>query len=210
MTTDTLIERLARELRPVQPLPHPGVRAAMWVGGAAFWLAVIAVPLTSRADIAANSAGGVWFLLAQLLAIVTGIVAAAAAFASVVPGYSRSAAMGTAAAAAAWMASLAVGAWRQWSDPVDPSLPSEWVCVVLIVASGAPLMLVFSRMLRRGAVFHPVLTATLAAVAVTLLANAAACMTHPHTNNAVTFVWHGLLLLAVATVSAIAGPRLLR
>ena len=169
---------------------------------------LIAVPLTSSADIAANTAGGMGFFIPQLLAIVTGIVAAVAAFASVVPGYSRRVSVAAAAAAAAWAASLAIGARDQWSQPLDPTLPSEWVCVALIVGSGMPLMLAVAPMLRRGAPFNPPLTAALGALAVTSLANVVACVTHPHVNNAVTFVWHALTLLVLVMVSAMMSPRI--
>jgi hypothetical protein len=209
MTTDTLIERLARELQPVRALPRPAVRTAMWISGAAIYLALIAVPLTSRADVAANTAGGIRFFIPQLLAIVTGIVAAVAAFASVIPGYSRRLWIAAATAAATWAASLAIAARGQWSQPLDPALPSEWVCVALIVGSGAPLMFAIARMLRRGALFNPALTAALGALAVTSLASVGACITHPHTNNAVTLVWHGITLLVLVIVSAMMSRRIL-
>jgi hypothetical protein len=209
MTTESLIERLARDLQPVRPLPPPAVRAAMWIAGAAIYLLLIAMPLTSSADIATNTAGGAWFYIPQLLAIVTGAIAAVAAFASVVPGYPRRIWIAAVAAAAAWGASLAIGARGQWSQPVDPALPSEWVCVALIVASGAPLMFVIARMLRRGAPFDPPLTAALGALAVTSLTNVSACFTHPHTNNAVTFVWHGITLVVLVLASMMMSRRFL-
>jgi hypothetical protein len=208
MTTDTLIERLARELEPVRPLPHPAVRTGMWILGAAIYLAVIAVPITSSADFAANTTGGLRFFIPQLLAIVTGVIAAVAAFGSVVPGYPRRLWIAAATAAAAWGASLAIGARGQWSQPVDPALPSEWLCVALIVGIGAPLMLAIAWMLRRGAPFDPPLTVALSALAVTSLTNVGACFTHPHTNNAVTFVWHGLTLLVLVVVSVMMSRQI--
>jgi hypothetical protein len=209
MTTDTLIERLARELEPVRPLPRPAARAAMWIAGAAIFLGLVAVPLTSSADVAANTAGGVWFFVPALLAVVTGIVAAMAAFASVVPGYPGRLWIAAVTAAAAWAASLAIGARGRWSVPPDPALPSEWLCVALIVSSGTPLMFVIARMLRRGAPFNPPLTAALAALAVASLAHVSACFTHPHTNHAATFVWHGITLLVLVLVSVTMSRRIL-
>jgi hypothetical protein len=210
MTTDTLIERLARELQAVRPLPRPGIRTALWVAGATIYLTLVAAPLTSRDDIAANTADPLWFFLPQALALAAGVAGALAAFASVVPGYSRRPAVLAAIATAAWTASLAAGARGRWSEAADPSLPSEWVCVVLIVTSGAPLAVVLSRMLRHGAVFNPSLTAGLSALAVTSLATVAACVTHPHTNQALTLVWHGTTLAAAVVVFTIVQPRTLR
>jgi hypothetical protein len=210
MTTDTLIEQLARELRRVEPLPRPGIRTALWVAAAVVYLTLVAAPLTSRGDIAANTAGGLWFVGAQLLAVVTGVVAAAAAFRSVIPGYSRQASAWAAIAACGWATSLAMGARGQWSRPADPELPSEWVCVALIVASGAPMMVALLRMLRNGAAFTPSLTAALSALSVTSLANIGACASHPHTNHAITLVWHGTTLAAAVVAFAAIGPRIFR
>jgi hypothetical protein len=207
MTTDRLIERLAHELQPVRPLPRPGIRTALWLTGAMIYLTLIAAPLTSPPDTAANTADPIWFFLPQALALVVGIVAALAAFTSVTPGYSRRPAIVAAIATAAWAGTMAVGARGQWSEDADPSLPSEWLCVVLIVTSGAPLALAVARMLRQGAVFNPALTAALSALAVTSLASVAACFTHPHTNPALTFVWHGATLAAAVIVFITIAPR---
>ena len=210
MTTDTLIERLARELQPVRPLAHPGIRTVLWTAGALVYLTLVAAPLTSQMDIAVNGEGGVWFFLPQVLALLGGAAAAGAAFTSVIPGYSRRAAVVAVVATAAWGASLAAGAHGQWTQELDPSLPSEWLCVALIVASGGPLTFVMLRMLRKGAVFNPSLTAALCALAVTSLAMVGACFTHPHPNRAVTFVWHGATLLGAVMLFAVVGPRMLR
>lgn len=49
-----------------------------------------------------------------------------------------------------------------------------------------------SVMLRRGAPLSPAWTGALAALAVATLANVGACLSLPHANGAVTFVWMGV------------------
>src|SRR5262249_54549739 len=110
----------------------------------------------------------------------------------------------------AWVASLAITARGQWAQPADPSLPSEWVCVALIVVSGVPLLLVIARMLRRGAPLNPSLTAALRALAVTGFANVGACVPHPHPDNAMTLVWDGATIGGAMIASAVAGPFVLK
>jgi hypothetical protein len=209
MMTDALIDRLARDLHPVRPLPHPAVRAGVWIVGVAAYLVLVAAPFTSAVDIAANRTGGLRFIVPQLLAMATSAMAAAAAFASVVPGYSRHYWRPAAAAAAAWAVSLAIAGSGQWAQGRNPALPNEWVCVALIVASGTPPMLVGLRMLQRGVAFNPWLTAALSALATTSLANIGACLSHPHTNYALTLLWHGATIVTLVAVCTVLGPRAL-
>lgn len=208
MTTERLIERLVRDLEPVRPLPSPAVRAARAVAGVVGFVLIVALPLTTATDIAMNAGGGVWFVAPHVLSLLTGLFAIVAAFASVVPGYSRRLWMWPAASLAIWVAMLAFAGRTQWTVPADPSLPSEWVCLALIVGSGAPIMVVLLRQLRQGAVFNAALTAALAALAVTSFASIGACLSHPHTNYALMLIWHGAAFVALTLCSALLAPRL--
>ena len=85
MKTEELIERLGRESRVVQRLPSPGMGTAAWVVWCVIYMVVVALVM-----FAAVVTGGVrvtpLYLLQQAAALVTGITAARAAFASVIPG----------------------------------------------------------------------------------------------------------------------------
>jgi hypothetical protein len=159
--------------------------------------------MTSTADIAMNGVG-IAFVGPQLIAIVTGVLAAWAAFTSVVPGYSRTAAIWPVVAGLAWIGGLAIGTPEGQSGAILAA-PREWMCVALIVLSGGPMMAALWLMLRQGAPLNPSVTAALAALAVGALANVAACVSHPHTNNAVTLVWHGATMAALVGVAAVTG-----
>jgi hypothetical protein len=210
MTTDRLIEELVRDLRPAVPLQPPWVRAGWWLLGAVAYLGMLTLVLTSRADIAANGTG--WrFMAPQAAALVMAAAAALAAFATTVPGASRRVLLPVAAAALLWIASLLGDAAQEWSRPggVTLAVPDEWLCVAMAVFGGLLPAAGLARMLRRGALLTPPLTAALAAVAVTALANIGACLSHPHPSSAVILVWHGATMVTLATLAAWGSRRAL-
>ena len=197
MNTNELIEHLAKNATPVLPLPRPGRRAAAWVLAAAVYVAVFtALMLQPGADVS-----GARFWLPQLAAIATGICAAAAAFASVVPGYSKRAFVWPLIAVLVWAGVLLAG-----SAGAEPAsilgAQHEWLCVGLILVGGAPLLAVLTVMLRRGAPLNPALTAVFAALAVGALANVGACASQPHASDAVTLAWHGSAIAALVLACA--------
>jgi hypothetical protein len=210
MNTDHLIERLADRLPPVQPLRRPGIRAVVWLGGATLYLGLLTLSMTSGADLAANGAG-IQFVIPQLAAIAIGVLAAAAAFASVIPGCPRRVLVWPVVAGLIWVGSLAIGARHEWGQPVAIlARPREWMCVAVIVLGGAPLVAVLSRMLRRGAPLDPAATAALGALAVGALANVGACVSHPHASSAVTLVWHGVTITALVGLAAATGRAIFK
>jgi len=207
MNTDQLIDHLAERLSPVQPLRSPAVRAFMWLSGATAFVGLVAFSMTSPTDLATNGTGP-GFVVPQLLAVATAILAAWAAFRSVVPGSSRTALVWPLVAGVAWIGSLATG-----MRPVEPGglvAPREWMCVAVIVLSSGPLAAALWVLLRRGAPLHPAVTAALGGLSIGVLANVAACVSHPHTNNAVTLVWHGATIAALVGGAALTGHLVLK
>lgn len=200
MNTSDLIENLARELEPVRALPRPGTRAAAWSLGAAFYIAILAAAMSIATPGIAGAGGPLW--VAQIAAVATGVLASLAAFASVIPGASRHWSIWATLAALAWLGTLlAASSWDvDWGTALAAS--HEWTCVGFIVVGGAPLLIVLAVMLRRGAPLHPALTAALAALAVGALANVGACVSLPHPSGAITFAWHGGVVLALMTLAA--------
>jgi hypothetical protein len=204
MNTEDLVDELALDLRPVRPLVEPGARARRWFVGAALYVALLAAAM-GLANGYPDGAGAL-FWAAQAAAIVTSALASAAAFASVIPGVASRAHGFAAASLVAWLATLAApSAGADWSGV---AATHEWWCVAFVVVGGAPLLAVLAWMLRRGAPLVPATTAAFAALAVAALANVGACLSLPHPNNAVTFVWHGGAV-AACTLLAAAGGRLL-
>ncbi|HET8698320.1 MAG TPA: NrsF family protein [Gammaproteobacteria bacterium] len=199
MNTDELIQRLASDLAPVEPLRRPAKRAAAWLVGAGLYVGVFL--LLTRSGGAFTDRGTLW---AQLAALAACVLAALAAFASVVPGHSRVVFVWPLIAVLAWLGMLVAGA--TWPGEAVTEARHELACVGLIVLGGAPLLVALAAMLRRGAPFQPAVTGAFAALAVGALTSAGACFWRPHADDAVTLIWHGGAILAVV-VACVLGAR---
>jgi hypothetical protein len=204
VNTNDLIERLANELPPVRPLRRPAKRAAVWLLGSILYLGGLAFAVSSFAFEADGMESSL--LISQLIGVLAGIVAAIAAFASVVPGYSKRVLLWPAIATFGWFAVFVSTALRGGDWQLVATSQREWACIAIILIGGSPLIAVIATMLRRGAPLNPALTGLLGALAVGLLANFSACISLPHSDGAVTLVWHGGAIVALALV-CIVGAR---
>lgn len=203
MNTNDLIENLGRGLKPIAPLWPPGRRAAAWSMGAAVYLGLLVLGMSAVNARAGGAGAGFW--APQIAAAVLGLLASRAAFVSVVPGLPRRPLVWAALAALVWLGTLVTASPQDFDWATVLGASHEWVCVGFIVMGGAPLMFVLAAMLRRGAPLRPATTAALAALAVGALANVGACLSLPHANSAITFAWHGGVVLALVVVAAVTG-----
>ena len=148
----------------------------------------------------------------QGAALVTGIMAARAAFASVIPGQDDRVWILPAIGAAAWSVSLLWAGVRdlQATGTLGLTSQTDWPCVVSMVVGGLVLGAPLVWMLRRGAPLTPGLTAFLAALAALSVANIEACLTRPHAFALTVLLWHGGTIAAVAALCAWSGRRWLR
>jgi hypothetical protein len=193
MNTNDLIDRLTRDLAPAPPLRNPWRRASAWLLVALAYVTALTLVMFDPASAAGSPRTAL--LVPQLAALLTAVLAAAAAFASVVPGRNRKLRAWPAIAAVLWAGTLALGAS---AGGASDSPHREWLCVAQIVLGGVPLLAVLIFMLRRGAPLDAGLTAALAALAVGALTNVGACYSHPHTDNLLTLTWHGGAIAAMA------------
>ena len=203
MNTNDLIEELGRGLKPIAPLLPPGRRAAAWSLGAVVYLGLFVGAMSAVNAHAGGAGAGFW--VSQIAAVVMGLLASRAAFVSVVPGLPKRSRVWAVLAALVWLGTLVAASPRdiEWASVLGAS--HEWVCVGFIVIGGAPLMWALAVMLRRGAPLSPATTAAFAALAVGALANVGACLSLPHANSAITFAWHGGVVLALVAVAALTG-----
>jgi hypothetical protein len=207
MKTDELIEGLTRDLAPVLPLPRPGRRAFVWWLGAIVYVLALAALMT-RGGLLADGSARAW--LPQAAALVGSLVAVRAAFVSVVPGRVGNPLGALAIAGLMWLGTLfAASAWDVSMAGIAAAR-HEWACVALIGLGGAPLMIVLTAMLRRGAPLSPSATAALVALAGGTVANVGACWSLPHASNEITLAWHGGAVLALVVVGALAGHHLFK
>jgi hypothetical protein len=211
MRTDELIDRLGREVTAARPLPAPGIRTAVWTVWAVGVLAVAAMMMFAVMSSAAVTLTPL-YLVQQGVALVTGILAARGALASVIPGSNHRVWVLPAIAATVWSLSLL---WPgvldlQASGTLGVTSQTDWPCVVSITVGGLVIGAPLAWMLRRGAPLTPGLTAFLGGLAALSLANIEACLTRPHAFALTVLVWHGGTVAAIATLSAMTGHRWLR
>jgi hypothetical protein len=195
----------------IRPLPAPGIRTAVWTAWAVGYLVMVATMM-----FAVMSSAGVTptplYLVQQGAAFVTGIIAARAAFASVIPGSNNRVWVLPAIGAAVWGMTLLWAAMRdlQASGTLGVTSQSDWPCVVSIVVGGLVVGSPLVWMLRRGAPLTPSLTAFLAALAALSFGNIEACIGRPHAFALTILLWHGGTVAAVGVLCAFMGHRWLR
>jgi hypothetical protein len=213
METSELIDILAADATPVRPLAAPWVRTGLWCAISAAYVALLIAAMSQDTGrLAGIRLSRFW--LEQAAAIGTAIAAAAAACLSVIPGRPRRWHWMPVVPLAGWLAVLASGCMRDWSQHgVAGLVPQpDWACTIAMMLGAAlpAAALVFT--VRRGAPLEPVTTAALAGLAAAALSNVAACVSRPtpHPTTMTVVVWHlGTAFAMVAAVAA-TGPYVLR
>lgn len=208
MTDDTrrFVRRLVTNVAPVRPLPHPWIRAAAWCGVTLPVLGVLVIVMS-------RSAESSWahvdrrVVLEQLAALATGVTAAAAAFATTVPGYRRWIVLLPLAPLAVWLGDLG-----QWciqdglaSGSSRWSMIAHWGCLPATILMGAFPAATIVMMLRRGAPLTPRLTTLLAAVAAGGLGNFGVRFVHGADASVMVLAWHFSAVFVLSALSAAAG-----
>ncbi len=208
--TETLIRGLAGQSPRVQPLARPWVRAAAWLAIAVPSALLVVVMMPGRGDWVSR------LLLPRVVseeafALTTGILAAIAAFASVVPGYNRKILLLPVVPLALWLGGLGQNSVRDWLQLTSQgfSMQSEWVCLPATIMAGAVPAVAMAVMLRRGAPLTPRLSALLGGLAAAGLGNLGVCVTHHAYGNVLVLVWHVSIVLLLTMVVGSVGRRLL-
>jgi len=211
MDTERLIRTLAAELEPVSPLRPPWYRAILWAAAGAIYLAVLMLVMAPRDDLGVRLQDP-WFLLEQGAALLTGMTAAVAAFATSVPGHRRAIVWLAFASATVWVAIVGAGALRdiRFADSGTVLFQADWRCVWTVLTGAAAPAVIMATMLRRGVPLTPHLSAALGGLAAAGLGNLGVCVFHPDSSNLTVLVWHGGTVLAIAALAGIAGGQLLR
>ena len=148
-STSDVIESLVADARPVRRLRPPALRALCWLMLAALMLALVAVGHGVRPDLMLKLRQPV-FTAGVVAALMTGVLAAMAAFIASVPGRSRWWLLLPAPALAAWISTIGYGCLTDWVSvgPEGISLGETARCFATLALTSIPLSLAMLIMLR--------------------------------------------------------------
>jgi hypothetical protein len=210
MDTEKLIERIAAMVEPVRPLARPWIRTAAWLLVVIPYVALVVFVVSPRADLISKASE--WrYVIEQLAALATGMTAATAAFASVVPGYDRKFLFLPVLPLAVWLGSLGEGCVEDWMHfgPDGLWLRPDWFCFPAIVLVGAMPAIAMAVMLRRGAPLSPHTTTALGGLAAAGLGNFGLRLFHSQDASLMVLVWQVGTVFVLTAMAAWAGQYLL-
>ena len=211
MTSDTehLIEHLAGMARPVRRLPHPLLRAGLWLAAVAAALAA-AILLFADLDVFATRAGNAKLALELCGTLLTGILAVIAAFELSLPDRSAGWALLPLPALGLWLASSGYNCWRHWLShgPDGWIIGDSWNCFRFILGVSVPLAVSLLLLLRRAAPLTPVRVAAMGGLGVAAIAAFALQFFHPFDVTVMDLAVHAVAVaIVVAVLSTVERVR---
>lgn len=209
METEQLIRSLARDAEPVGRLSHPAWRTMAWALLSVAYVALVVAAVGVRPDIT-EKLQDPRFVIEVAAALLTSVMAAAAAFCAGCPGRPLWERFAPLPFLIVWLASLGEGCWRQWVQiSAEGRLQFDLMCLGAIFALGLlPAMLIFA-MIRRGAPIAPMSTTGLATLAATALAATALRLFHPQDVSLMLLVWQFGSVIFLAGAGFFLGHRVL-
>jgi hypothetical protein len=181
VTTPELIDRLAAGLAPVRRLRPPLLRAGQWLLVAGLVVALLALLLGVRPDLALRLRQPT-FAAALAGSLLTGVLAAIAAFHLCLPDRSRLWLLLPAPAVMLWLATIGYGCLTDWGSiaPGSIQLGSSLDCLATSLAITIPAAAVLFAMLRGAAHLQPSMVGMMGGLAVGGIAATAMPLLHEH------------------------------
>ncbi len=206
-TTPDLIQSLVADAKAVRRLRPPALRAALWLLIAATVLTLLAISHGLRPDLGVRLAQE-GFTVGIAASLLTGILAAVAAFMISLPDRSRLWLLLPAPALAIWLSSISYECLTDWVDmrPEGIQLGEAINCFATLALTSVPLWLALLVMLRHVA-YLPSRAALLAgSLAVAALVASALSLFHSLDASAMILIWNlGSAALLVALGSMFGG-----
>jgi hypothetical protein len=212
MTTsphDSLIQSLGSDLKPVQRLRAPALRAVGWLG----FVAAIAASLAVFANTNAmweriTAAPDMW--LAVIGSTATAVLAGVAAFELSLPDAPRGWAWLPLPGALLWIGASGFGCLRAWVVPAAhvADIGESRDCLLFIIALSVPLSALLLMMLRRACPLYPGLTAAVGGLAVAAAAATLLNFFHPYDAAATDLTVHAFAVALVVGANRVFGGRI--
>jgi hypothetical protein len=203
VTTPELIDELSARATPVQRLRPPLVRAGLWLLLAGLVLLALAAAHGARPDLALRLRDPS-FAGALAGSLLTGILAAIAAFHLSLPDRSRLWLLLPAPALALWVATIGYGCLTDWVSiaPGGLRLGSTLECFATLLIASLPPSVALLVMLRHTARLHPTMVGMTGGLATAGVAATALSLLHELDASVMVLVWN---LGAAALIVALGG-----
>ena len=191
ITTPDLIASLAANMKPVRRLRPPVMRAACWLLLAAVVLALLAVNQGIRPDLAQRLHDPT-FAAGMVGSILTGVLAAVAAFMVSLPDRSRLWLLLPVPAVAIWLSNIGYQCLAQWVSigPDGVSLGEATRCFATLVLTSLPLSLAMLVMLRYAAPLRPIPVTLMGSLAVASITATALSLLHAMDATVMILMWN--------------------
>ena len=209
VTTPELIEILIADAKPVRRLRPPLVRAALWLLFAALILVALAALQGTRPDLA-ERLRQLTFASALAGSLLTGVLAAVAAFHLSLPDRSRLWLLLPVPTLVLWVSTIGYGCLTNWVSigPNGIRLGTTLECFATLAIVSLPLSVVLLVMLRHAARLYPTTVAMMGGLASAGIAATALSLFHELDATAMVLLWNlGVAALAVA-LGGMLGPSL--
>lgn len=210
MSTDALIGKLVREATPLQPLRAPWLRGVIWLLISLPYVALVAWAFGFRVNLLVK----LWdlrFALEQFAALATGLMAAIAAFGTVIPGNTRRYALLAIVPLTLWVGSVITGCLLDLTHAGHHAAQFhfDWLCFPGIVIVGLLPGVLIVLMLRRGAPLFPVESTALAGLATAGLGDFGFRLFHAEDAALTVLVWQMGTVFLLTAVAALSGKHVL-
>ncbi len=206
--TPDLIASLAANMTPVKRLRPPVVRALLWLLLAAVVLTLLAVSQGIRADLAERLREPA-FAASLMAAMITGALAAVAAFLVSLPDRSRLWLLLPLPTLLLWLSNVGYQCLTDWIviGPEGVS-PGEAVrCFATLVLTSLPLSLAMLVMLRYAAALRPTAVSMMGSLAVAAMTATALSLFHAVDASAMILMWNVGVTAGFASLGALLGRR---
>ncbi|KUM25596.1 hypothetical protein AU467_25850 [Mesorhizobium loti] len=209
--TSDLITSLATDLAPVRRLRPPLTRATCWLMLAAAVMALLAVGQGLRPDLA-QRLGDPVFVVSMIASLLTGVLAAIAAFLVSLPDRSRLWLLLPAPALVLWLSNIGYQCLYRWVDlsPDGISFGETARCFATLVLTSLPLSLAMMMMLRYAALLRPTATSVMGSLAVAAITATALSLFHTLDATVMILMWNVGTALVLVGLGSLFGRRMLR
>jgi hypothetical protein len=202
--TEHLIAQLAADVRPVRPLRPPMLRALFWLAVAALVIGTVVAAFGIRPDFMTEM-GETHYQLEWAGSLLTGILAAIAAFHVSLPDRPRTWALLPLPGLVFWLFSIGYGCMTDWvrHGAEGFAFGVSFFCFRSILLISIPLSVVLLAMLRLAGPVRPVPTIASGMLAAAALSACGVSMFHGDEATLMVLIWHGgavALLVGLGTL----------